>query len=91
MKNYPLSKSQNFIGAARYLGMAKLKLKIEGMACEKCVAKVEEALKNKGVSDLHVKIGSASCTYDESSVSEEQLVEAVVDAGFPAKVKKGLF
>ena len=71
--------------------MAKLKLKIDGMACAMCVAKVEEALKNKGVSDLQVKIGSASCTYDESSVTEEQLVEAVVDAGFPAKVKKGLF
>ncbi len=71
--------------------MPKLTLKIDGMACEMCVKKVQEALTMDGVSDLDVKIGKAVMKYDETKVSEEKLVTAVVDAGFPAKVKKGLF
>ncbi len=71
--------------------MPKLTLKVESMSCEMCVAKVTEALKNAGAEDVNVKIGKATMTYDESKVSEAALVEAVVNAGFPAKVKKGLF
>ena len=69
----------------------KLKLKIENMMCEMCVTNVEKALSLDGVSDLSVKIGGATLTYDGSKVSEEQLLRAVIDAGYPAKVKKGLF
>ncbi len=71
--------------------MPKLTLKVENMSCEMCVAKVTEALKNAGAENVNVKIGKATMTYDESKVSEAALVEAVVSAGFPAKVKKGLF
>ncbi len=71
--------------------MPKITLKVEGMSCEMCVAKVEEALKKAGAENVSVKIGKATMSYDESKVSEEALVEAVVSAGFPAKVKKGLF
>ncbi len=71
--------------------MPKLTLKIDGMSCEMCVAKVTEALKNAGAENVSVKIGKATMNYDESKVSEDALVEAVVNAGFPAKVKKGLF
>ena len=69
----------------------KLKLKIDKMMCEMCVANVTKALDIPGVSDLDVKIGKASLTYDESKVTEADLVRAVVDAGFPCTVKKGLF
>ncbi|AGI47319.1 Copper chaperone [Thermoplasmatales archaeon BRNA1] len=69
----------------------KLKLKVDNMMCEVCVANVTKALDIDGVSDLSVKIGSASLSYDEAKVSEEQLIRAVVDAGFPCRVKKGLF
>lgn len=71
--------------------MAKLKLVIDGMMCECCVAKVKEALEACGVSDLKVEIGKASMKYDETQTSEEKLLAAVIDAGFTAKVKKGLF
>ena len=70
--------------------MAKLKLKIDRMMCEVCVSNVTKALDRPGVSDLKVEIGKASLSYDESQVSETELVKAVVDAGFPCTVKKGL-
>lgn len=69
----------------------KLRLKIDRMMCEMCVKKVTDALGIPGVSDLDVKIGKASLTYDESVVKESDLVKAVIDAGFPCTVKKGLF
>ena len=71
--------------------MSKLTLKIDGMGCEMCVKKVTEALTRDGVTDLDVKIGKATMKYDETKVSEETLIAAVVDAGFTAKAKKGLF
>ena len=69
----------------------KLKLNVDRMMCEMCVKKVNEALSVPGVSNLDVSIGKVSLSYDESVVSETDLVKAVVDAGFPCTVKKGLF
>lgn len=71
--------------------MPKLSLKIENMMCEMCVANVEKALTVDGITDLKVKIGKATFNYDDAKLSEEQIVGFVIDAGFPAKVKKGLF
>lgn len=71
--------------------MAKLNLKIDGMSCECCVEKVAKALQIDGVSDVSVKIGKASMTYDESRITEEKILEAVLDSGFTPRVKKGLF
>ncbi|KUE74008.1 copper resistance protein CopZ [Candidatus Methanomethylophilus sp. 1R26] len=72
--------------------MAKLNLKIENMMCENCVANVTKALESVGgVSNVKVKIGSAKLEYDEAKTNEAAVVKAVVDAGYPAKVKKGLF
>lgn len=71
--------------------MSKLILRIDGMMCECCVAKVKEALTLDGVSDLSISVGKAAVKYDESRITEEKLVAAVVDAGFTAKAKKGLF
>ncbi len=69
----------------------KLKLNVDRMMCEMCVKKVTEALSVPGVSNLDVKIGKVSLTYDENIVRESDLVRAVVDAGFPCTVRKGLF
>jgi len=69
----------------------KLRLKIDNMMCDECAARVAGALDVAGVTDLKVRQGSATLCYDGSAVSEEQLVRAVVDAGFPCRVKKGLF
>ena len=69
----------------------KLKLNVDRMMCEECVKSVTAALDVPGVSQLDVKIGKASLVYDETKVTEADLVRAVVDAGFPCTVKKGLF
>ncbi len=71
--------------------MPKLTLKIENMMCENCVAKVTAALDVDGVKDLKVREGRATLTYDPAVTSEEELVGRCVDAGYPAKAKKGLF
>ena len=73
--------------------MASKKLIIEGMKCEKCSAKVYGALTAvPGVSDVKVDLagGKAAVTCDDS-VKDEDLCMAVLDVGFKAKVKHGLF
>ncbi|MCQ2079609.1 MAG: cation transporter [archaeon] len=66
-------------------------LNIERMMCEMCVAKVQDALTAPGISNLSVKIGKATLVYDPDTITEEQILSKVIDAGFPAKIKKGLF
>lgn len=70
----------------------KTTLKIEGMMCEGCVSKVTEKLtavdKVKKV-DVDLKAGKATVEHD--GTTDEELIAAVVDAGFRAKAKHGLF
>jgi copper chaperone CopZ len=68
--------------------MASLKLKITGMHCANCKAKVERAL--KGVSGTYgvqvdEKSGSAEVDYDGKTPAEE-FVEAVRSVGYSAEV-----
>jgi copper chaperone CopZ len=69
----------------------RLKLKIDRMMCGACVKKVTDALSVPGISDLDVRIGRASLVYDEGTIDESDILRAVVDAGFPCSVRKGLF
>lgn len=72
--------------------MKKLTLKIENMMCGNCVRNVTDALGSvEGVSDMEVTQGKAVMKYDESKTDEEKILAAVIGAGYPAKVKKGLF
>ena len=71
----------------------KIKMSVEVMMCEKCKAKVEEGLSSvpgvvSAVAD-HKK-GTAVVEADRD-IPDEVLVRAVIDAGFKAKVKHGLF
>jgi copper chaperone CopZ len=73
--------------------MTEVTLRVEGMACEMCSASVGEALSAvPGVSETHVdlKKKTAVVTHD-GSVDDEDLLLAVLNAGFKAKVKHGLF
>jgi copper chaperone len=72
--------------------MTNTVLKIEGMMCEGCVNEVKsslEALEGVSSADINLKKGIATVTHD--GVPQEKLIGAVVDAGFRASVKKGLF
>lgn len=63
-------------------------LKIGGMHCEKCSAKVVAALKVIGVkADVDLKLGRASITYPEK-VDMAQIVSAVTALGFTCEEQK---
>ena len=73
--------------------MAKRKLIIEGMRCQNCSSKVTEALQAvPGVTDVNVDLDSGKATVVcGDDVRDEDLCMAVIDSGFKAKVKRGLF
>lgn len=60
-------------------------LVIDGMNCNHCLMAVKEELEAIGISDPKVEIGSATITYDENSVSDDALYEAIDEAGFTLK------
>lgn len=67
--------------------MKEVKLNIEGMHCTGCSTRLEKVLNNvDGVEDAKVSLEekNADIKYDETQVSEKELIEAVKDAGFKA-------
>lgn len=73
--------------------MVKKTLKVEGMMCEKCSSKVRDALSAvPGVTSAVVRHDKGTAVVEfEGDISDETLAMAVIDAGFKAKVKQGLF
>lgn len=55
---------------------------IDGMHCGGCVASVRRAIERLPIRKLDVTIGSVTIDYDESTTSHEQIVDAIVDAGY---------
>ena len=67
--------------------MKEVKLYIEGMHCTGCSTRLEKVLNNvDGVEGAKVSLEEkkADIKYDETQVSEKELIEAVEDAGFKA-------
>lgn len=65
--------------------MKEVKLNIEGMHCTGCSTRLEKVLNNvDGVEGAKVSLEEkkADIKYDETQVSEKELIEAVEDAGF---------
>jgi len=63
--------------------MQQLTLKIDGMSCGHCVARVEKALaKLEGVSVIRVQVGSAEIVYDPARSPFARIREALDDAGY---------
>ncbi len=70
--------------------MEHLTLKIDGMSCGHCVARVEKALtKLDGVHLHRVEIGFADLTYDPAKTSFARIREAIDDAGYTAHPIQG--
>ncbi len=68
---------------------SQLTLEIEGMHCAGCVANVERSLKAQpGVAEAVVNLATkkALVTASDSQLNPQQLVQAVRDAGYEAKV-----
>lgn len=69
--------------------MANVKLRITGMTCGHCQAKVEKALKSvSGVYSAIVDLpdGEAEVDFDDDAVTTDTLMSAVSRAGYGAKL-----
>ena len=72
--------------------MTKTVLKIDGMMCEGCVSNVTKALEGTaGVQSAAVDLKKGTATVMHDGVADDKLIGAVVEAGFRASIKKGLF
>ena len=64
-----------------------VKLDVEGMHCEKCVARVKDALeKVDGVTGADVSLEEDSAVVEGHGFAADALVAAVVEIGFGASV-----
>jgi copper chaperone len=67
--------------------MSQITLTIDGMSCGHCVSAVRSALTQKpGIGIERLAIGSATVSYDEARYSVADLIRAVEQAGYTAKV-----
>ena len=67
--------------------MKEVKLNIEGMHCTGCSTRLEKVFYNvDGVKGAKVSLEEkkADIKYDETQVSEKELIDVVEDAGFKA-------
>jgi len=60
----------------------KKTIKIDGMSCNHCVMSVEKNLSKLNLNKVKVEIGSAEVEFDESKVSEKEIIEAIEEAGY---------
>ncbi|KAH8554821.1 hypothetical protein BGW37DRAFT_481262 [Umbelopsis sp. PMI_123] len=66
-------------------GTTTIILPVEGMTCHSCVRSIENSLSNKtGVTTVNVSLeeNTATVTFDESLVSQSDIIEAIEDCGF---------
>jgi copper chaperone len=55
---------------------------IDGMSCGHCVMAVEKELGKLEIEKIKVKIGSAKVSFDLEIVSEENIKDAIEEAGY---------
>jgi copper chaperone CopZ len=69
--------------------MAKMNLRIEGMSCGACVARVKKALDAvSGVHCTHVQLDPPRAVVDYDGEKAEQLLAAVTAAGYSGTAEK---
>ncbi|GLJ39840.1 hypothetical protein SUGI_0814570 [Cryptomeria japonica] len=76
-------------GSENGKGLENLEVNVIGMTCAACSCSVEKALLNlNGVSRASVALlqNKADVTFDPSKVKEEDIKEAIEDAGFEAEI-----
>lgn len=62
---------------------------ITGMSCGHCLNRVNSALtKVDGIAGQQVQIGSARVDFDPEKVTEQQIAEAISNAGYHADLVK---
>lgn len=64
-----------------------IQLTVQGMHCEKCVARVKEALEQAdGVTDATVNLEEGCATVEGRGMDAAALADAVTELGFPTCV-----
>lgn len=72
--------------------MKTIELKIDGLCCTDCAAKVEKVLKAaKGVRDLKILMVAerAIVTYDETEINPAELIRHIEGVGHKAEIQAG--
>ncbi|HPL16990.1 MAG TPA: heavy metal translocating P-type ATPase [Spirochaetota bacterium] len=67
------------------------KLRITGMSCAACSARIEKSLKKlEGVSDASVNLAleTASVTFDDAALKQDDIIAAVEKAGYGAELEE---
>lgn len=62
--------------------MITKEINIEGMSCHHCVAAVNKELAKLDLIDKRVQMGKAVVEFDESKMTEKQIIEAIEEAGY---------
>jgi copper chaperone len=63
--------------------MSDTEIKIDGMSCNHCVARVKKALDAiDGVASSEVEIGKADVTFDETKTSLDKIKETINSTGY---------
>jgi copper chaperone len=63
--------------------VSEIVLKIEGMSCQHCVARVKKAIDAlSGIQNSEVAVGSAKVVFDESKISKEEIAAAIEKTGY---------
>ncbi len=66
--------------------MSKVEIKIEGMTCGHCAMSITKELAGlAGVTNVQVDHAKGSAVVELTGVSNEQLADAVTEAGYTAK------
>ncbi len=57
-------------------------LQIKGMSCQHCVMAVKKEIQKLDIKNLEIKIGEATIEFDESITKMDNIIDAVIEAGF---------
>ena len=69
--------------------LKKTILRSEDLSCPSCVSNIESTLNNMGgvhEAEVHFNTGRIEVEYDNEAVSEQNLIDAIQDTGYQAKV-----
>lgn len=65
----------------------KVEYKIEGMSCNHCVMALKKSLSKLNLKNLEVKIGCAIIEFDETNVSDANIIDLIEEAGYQVVTK----
>ncbi len=91
MKFFGILMTTVLLAGAAMAKEATTQIKVSGMTCGACAVSVKAALnRTKGVksADVNAEKGLATVVYEDSQVTEQQLLDAINNTGFKAETTK---